>query len=548
MESYRVFSCIKCGGLGLLSEIIDREAMQTLSYSDSLLSILPPTIALLVALITRRVITALCCGILSGAYLLSDYSINDSFVYLSQLAVGLVWDEGEANFWNLQIILFLLLLGGMTSLMSAAGSTQAFAEWAKRRIKTQRHATIATALLSFVVFVDDYFHSLAVGSVARPLTDQAGVSRAKLAYLLDSTAAPVCVLMPLSSWGAYIIALVGGLLVSHGITNITPLAAFATMIPLNFYAVFALLMALTVAYFNLNIGPMKQHEDAAAAGQLFDPAKGTPPGSINHDFQASNGSPLGLVLPIIILTLVTFSCFVVTGAATIESQVSFSLLLALENTDVTLSLVIGGAAALLLSMGFAAKQSLSLQQIINALWLGIKAMSPAIAILLFAWSISGVIGDIETGKYLASRLTGSIDPSMLPVLLFILAGVMAFATGTSWGTFGIMLPIAADMAVASDVSLILPMLSAVLAGAVFGDHCSPISDTTILSSTGAACHHLDHVATQLPYALLVALISIASYIVMGITGNVMAALSIGLGLFAISTAGLYYLQQTPVKA
>ncbi|GGB10324.1 Na+/H+ antiporter NhaC family protein [Agarivorans gilvus] len=522
--------------------------MQTMSYTDSFLSVLPPLIALSVALISRRVIVALSCGIVAGALLISEFSFISSTEYLGNLALGLVWDDGAANGWNIQIIAFLLLLGAMTSLMTATGSTSAFANWAKKRIQTRRQATMTTALLSFVVFVDDYFHSLAVGSVTRPLTDQAGVSRAKLAYLLDSTAAPMCVLMPLSSWGAYIIALVGGLLVTHGISDISPLAAFASMVPLNFYAIFALLMALAVAYFNLNIGPMRQHESAAEQGQLFDAEKGTPAGSVNHDFEADNGSPLGLVLPIVILTLVTFSSFVITGAAALEQEQNFTLLAALENTDVTISLVYGGIVGLLISGLFAIRQRLSLAQVGKAVYLGFKAMLPAIIILLFAWSISGVIGDLETGKYLASQLDGAMNPAMLPMLIFVLAGLMAFATGTSWGTFGIMLPIAADMAVASEVSLMLPMLSAVLAGAVFGDHCSPISDTTILSSTGSACHHIDHVATQLPYALLVAAISMLSYLVMGLSGSVSAALSVGLVAFAIVTGALYHRQQTAAMA
>ncbi len=521
--------------------------MQTMSYTDSFLSVLPPLIALFIALITRRVIAALSCGIVAGALLISEFSFVSSAQYLGNLTLGLVWGDGAANSWNIQIIVFLLLLGAMTSLMTATGSTFAFANWAKKRIQTRRQATMVTALLSFVVFVDDYFHSLAVGSVTRPLTDQAGVSRAKLAYLLDSTAAPMCVLMPLSSWGAYIIALVGGILVTHGITDISPLAAFASMVPLNFYAIFALLMALTVAYFNINIGPMHQHESAAEQGQLFDSAKGTPAGSISHDFEADNGSPLGLVLPIAVLTVVTFSSFVITGALALEDQ-SFTLLAALENTDVTISLVYGGIVGLLISVLFAIRQRLSLAQLTQSIYLGLKAMLPAIVILLFAWSISGVIGDLETGKYLASQLDDAINPAMLPMLIFVLAGLMAFATGTSWGTFGIMLPIAADMAVASEISLILPMLSAVLAGAVFGDHCSPISDTTILSSTGSGCHHIDHVATQLPYALLVAAISMLSYLVMGLSGSVSAALSIGLVAFAIVTGTLYHRQQTVAVA
>ncbi|MFM2477437.1 Na+/H+ antiporter NhaC family protein [Celerinatantimonas sp. MCCC 1A17872] len=508
------------------------------SYSDSIYSLLPPAVALLMAILTRRVLLSLACGIILGALLLTQGSIVQSFQYIAGIVAGLVWSNGHLKSSNVNILVFLVLLGAMTALMQINGSTHAFAKWARKRIKTQKGASLLTALLCFVIFIDDYFHSLAVGSIARPLTDHANVSRAKLAYLLDSTAAPMCVIMPISSWGAYIIAQIGDILQHHGFNNITPLNAFIDIIPLNFYAIFALICAFAVAYFNINIGSMAKHEQNAAQGQLYDTAKGAPAGTSSGFDAVIDGSPLGLILPLIILALVTFSAFIVTGYQGLDSDASVSLLNILKQTDVPTSLVMGGIGGLLTSIIFSLYLKARFSIVSRTLIKGAYSMAGAILVLFFAWTIAQVIHQVNTGVYLSNIVKSAhIAGAWLPVILFIIAGIMAFATGTSWGTFGVMLPIAGDIAGAAYPDLMLPVLAAVLAGSVFGDHCSPISDTTILSSTGAGCHHIDHVTTQFPYAFFTAAVAAIGYVVVGFSENVFIALSSGLILLV---AGLVW--------
>lgn len=517
--------------------------MTITSYADSALSLLPPVIAILLAILTRKVLVSLGVGILVGVLLLTQWSLMDSGAYLAQKVSGLFWEAGSDSFWqggqlnrwNLFVLGFLVLLGMITALITASGAARAFAEWAKRGIRKRRDAKMLTMLLGIVIFIDDYFNSLVVGSISRPLTDRYYISRAKLAYLLDSTAAPVCVISPVSSWGAYIIALIGGILASHGVSDIGHLAAFVEMIPMNFYAIFALLMLFMVAYFELDIGPMRRHEQAARRGELFDEAKGNPPGASMELTEADSGKVLGLFLPIGMLVIATVYFMVSSGAAALAAnELPFSLIGAFEQTDVASSLFYGACCGLLMTLALVLLQRLALNVVGQALWIGAKSMLPAIYILLFAWTISGVIGALETGKYMASLTSGNIPFELLPAVLFILAGLTAFATGTSWGTFGIMLPIAADMAMGTHQAMMLPMMAAVLSGSVFGDHCSPISDTTILSSTGASCHHIDHVMTQLPYSVLVALMSICGYLVMGYSNSVWWGLATCAALFVVS--------------
>ena len=404
-----------------------------------------------------------------------------------------------------------------------SGATSAFADWAKQKITTRRGSILLTAFLGVFIFVDDYFNSLAVGSVSRPLTDRYKVSRAKLAYLLDSTAAPMCVLMPISSWGAYIIAVIGGILASHAITDISPLAAFVQMIPMNFYAIFAIAMVFAVACFNLDFGVMAKEEEAAKNGELFDAKKGSPAGSTVELEEAEGGHISGLILPILVLIFATIFFMINSGASALAADgKAFDILGAFENTDVGSSLVYGALSGLAVALVLSLISGVSISLLAQASFHGAKSMLPAVYILFFAWAIGSTIGSMETGKYLAALVGDSIPLSLLPIIMFVLAGFMAFATGTSWGTFGIMLPIAGDMAAGTEISLMLPMLASVLAGSVFGDHCSPISDTTILSSTGANCHHMDHVMTQLPYALSVALVSAIGYLVLGVTSSVLS--------------------------
>ena len=497
--------------------------MNLVDYSSSLLSVVPALIALLLAIATRRVLISLSLGIIVGALMLSDGNVLDAVLYLENSVVSLLYKGGEEGFNsnNINIILFLILLGILTSLLSVSGANQAFANWAQEKVKGRRGAKLMAACLVFVTFIDDYFHSLAVGAIARPVTDKFKVSRAKLAYILDSTAAPMCVLMPISSWGAYIITLIAGLLATHSITGYTPLGAFVTMSAMNFYAIFSILMVFFVAYFSFDIGSMTRFEHNAMSQEE----------KSSEQRGSSEAGVRDLVLPILALIIGTVTMMLKTGGdALVESGNPFTILGAFENTTVGISLVTGGVASIIvLTLCLLMRRHISVGDYMKAYGSGVKMMSGAILILFFAWTINGVVSDMQTGKYLSSLVAGNISPAFLPAILFVLASAMAFSTGTSWGTFGIMLPIGAAMAMHSDPSLIIPCLSAVMAGAVCGDHCSPVSDTTILSSTGAQCNHMDHVLSQLPYALLVAAASVIGYLVVGFTES---------GLLGFITAGI----------
>ena len=479
--------------------------MQLINYSNSILSIVPAAIALALAIATRRVLLSLGVGIIVGSFLLVGGNPLDALVHLKDMAISLTWADGDWSLGKPKILLFLVLLGIFTSLLTHSGSNQAFADWAKQHIKGRRGAKLLTACLVFVTFIDDYFHSLAVGAIARPVTDKFKLSRAKLAYILDSTVAPMCVLMPVSSWGASIIATLAGLLVTYNITDYTPMGAFVAMSLMNYYAVFALIMVFVVAWFSFDIGSMARLERAALNETHDETVETAHP----------NGRVFALIVPVLVLIVATVSAMIYTGA---QASETFSLLSAFENTDVNTSLVFGGTcgvlAVILCTIG-----TIKTSDYPKAIWQGIISMRGAITILILAWIISTVVSEMHTGEYLSTLVAGNIHAGFLPVILFMLAGVMAFATGTSWGTFGIMLPIAAAMAVKVEPSLIIPCMSAVMAGAVFGDHCSPISDTTILSSTGAHCNHIDHVTSQFPYALTVAASAASGYLALGMTGS-----------------------------
>ena len=487
--------------------------MELIDFSSSVWSIIPALLAIVLAIATRRVLVSLSAGIIVGALMLGGWNIGPSFSYLSSNVISLVYADGAINS-NMNIVLFLLLLGVLTALLTVSGSNRAFAEWAQNRIKGRRGAKLLAASLVFVTFIDDYFHSLAVGAIARPVTDRFKVSRAKLAYILDSTAAPMCVMMPVSSWGAYIITLVGGLLATYSITEYTPIGAFVAMSSMNFYAIFSIIMVFFVAYFSFDIASMARHEKLALENSEDELEEET----------GAKGHVRNLVLPILVLIFSTVTMMIYTGASALAADSKeFSILGAFENTVVGTSLVVGGTCSILVStLLIIIDRQVSVPEYARSWIVGIKSMAGAIAILFFAWTINKVVGDMQTGKYLSSLVSGNIPMQFLPVILFILGSAMAFSTGTSWGTFGIMLPIAAAMATNSAPELLLPCLSAVMAGAVCGDHCSPVSDTTILSSTGAKCNHMDHVTTQLPYAATVATASAVGYIVVGFTESGLA--------------------------
>ena len=486
--------------------------MELVDYSSSIYSIIPALLAIILAIVTRRVLVSLSAGIVVGALMLVDFNPLNALIYLKDNVIALVYSSEEGMNSNMNIVFFLVLLGVLTALLTVSGSNRAFAEWAQNKIKGRRGAKLLAASLVFVTFIDDYFHSLAVGAIARPVTDRFKVSRAKLAYILDSTAAPMCVMMPVSSWGAYIITLVAGLLATYSITSYTPMGAFVAMSSMNYYAIFSL-MVFFVAYFSFDIASMARHEKLAMERDYKEEV-----------IEGVKGKVRNLILPILVLITVTVFMMIHTGSEALAADGKpFSLLGAFENTTVGISLVVGGSSAVAMStLLIILERQVSLQEYGKAWVAGIKSMLGAIAILFFAWTINKVVGDAQTGKYLSSLVSGSIPVQFLPVILFILGSAMAFSTGTSWGTFGIMLPIAAAMATNSAPELLLPCLSAVMAGAVCGDHCSPVSDTTILSSTGAKCNHMDHVTTQLPYAATVATASAVGYIVVGFTESGLA--------------------------
>lgn len=486
-------------------------------------SILPPIIAIAMVLITKRVLLSLGAGILSAALLVASFAPGETLKNLWQAFIVSFWDDGAINTYNIFIMLFIITLGIITAFVSLSGGSRAFAEWAVKRVKTKRGAKLLTVFLGIIIFVDDYFNALAVGQIARPITDQHRISRAKLAYFIDSTSAPICVISPISSWGAFLIGQLA-LIFGTAAVSYSPLSAFILMAPMNFYVVATLAMVFFFAWTSVDFFEMKKHEERAQeTGQLFDPSKEIP-GQLKEDFPVhSHGKVRDLVLPIVTLVVVTLGMMIITGY---QEGGSASIWSIFENTDVPKSLVTGGViatalAAILYVAQMKKNETASSKLVGKAFVSGTKAMMPAILILIFAWSLTHLIGLLDTGLFLSSVVEKSnISPNFLPVIMFILAGLMAFSTGTSWGSFGILLPIAGTIMVNTHPELLLPALAAVLAGSVFGDHCSPISDTTILSSTGAGSNHIDHVATQLPYALIAAVIAAFGYAILGLTGSV----------------------------
>ncbi|MFJ7935716.1 Na+/H+ antiporter NhaC family protein [Sporosarcina sp. NPDC096371] len=494
-------------------------------------SILPPLIAIGMVLATKRVLLSLGSGIVAAAVLAASFSPGESVKNLWNGMIVSFWDGGELNTYNIYIMLFILLLGVITAFVSLSGGSRAFAEWAVSRIKTKRGAKLLTVVLGIAIFVDDYFNALAVGQIARPITDQHKISRAKLAYFIDSTSAPICSISPISSWGAFLIGQMALIFGGAAAISYSPLSAFIMMAPMNFYVVATLAMVFFFAWTDVDLFEMKKHERLATdKGQLFDPDKEIP-GQLKEDFPVhGHGRVRDLVAPIVTLVVVTFSMMFWTGY---KAGGSMSIWTIFENTDVPLSLLTGGVAgtvvaALLYSMQMKQNETASVQLMIRAFVSGVNAMMPAILILVFAWALTDLIAVLDTGAYLSEVVMNADLPvAFLPVIIFVLAGLMAFATGTSWGSFGILLPIAGTIMIDAAPEMLLPALAAVLAGAVFGDHCSPISDTTILSSTGAGSNLMAHVTTQLPYAIISALIAATGYIILGITG------SVWLGLVAV---------------
>jgi tetracycline resistance efflux pump len=485
------------------------------------LSILPPIIAIALALITKEVLVSLFIGIFSGVLIFTNFNILEAFTG----TFGLIF-ESAGDQWNMAILIFLAFLGGLVGVVTAAGGSRAYGDWASKKVKTRKGAQLATILLGIVIFIDDYFNSLAVGTVMRPVTDRHRVSRAKLSYLLDSTAAPVCILAPVSSWAATIVSHISEANVENAF------GTFIATIPYNFYAWLTLIMIIYIAVSKLEFGPMARFEaKAIATGDV----NGGGNGEVNEDDfggikVSDKGKTIDLILPIVGLIVFTVIAMLYTGG--LFSGEAKNVAEAFGNTDAATSLVYGGFLALILTLiMYLPRKLMTYKEFMGNFVQGMKSMVPAFCILILAWSLGGVCRDyLNTGEFVAGAINNTIAVGLLPGLIFVIAGLMSFATGTSWGTFGILIPIAVPIAMALSPEQLVPMLAAVLAGSVYGDHCSPISDTTILSSTGAGCNHIDHVTTQMPYATTTAVIAFISFLVVGLTRSYVLSLVVAIGL------------------
>lgn len=496
--------------------------MPLIDYSASVLSFLVPAITILLAITTGRVVLSLLTGSLVGALMLNGFGL-ESFFYLWEKLYTIFIKEGSLDLWTLNIFLFLIFLGGTTALLTLNGATRAFANWAHKKVKSRRGASLMTVFLGIVIFIDDYFNAIGVGAISRPVTDGFKISRAKLAYLIDSTSAPMVILTPISSWGGYVIALLGTAFAAHHI-EMGALSAYVQMVPMNFYAILTISLVLYTAATSFNIGPMREHERRAVEeGILYDPQSEVRI-EANPIEEGEHGKVYELFVTIGVLIGVTITALFYTGMDALRQKSEiFGWIGALENADVGLALVIGALASLVVALIFAFFKPHSAKESLLALLKGAASMKEAMIILTAAWLVGAVIKDLQTGTYIASLVKEHLDLNFLPALIFLLSAVMAFATGTSWGTFGIMIGIAAGIAVETDPAVMLVLLSAVLSGAVMGDHCSPISDTTILSSIGARSNHIDHVKTRLPYALISGSAALAGFLTIGITESLTLA-------------------------
>ena len=465
-------------------------------------ALVPPIVAICLALITKEVYSSLFVGIVIGGLFYSGFSFEGTVLHVFQDGiVGVLTDS-----YNMGILVFLVILGAMVCMMNKAGGSAAFGHWASTHIKTRAGAQIATIALGILIFIDDYFNCLTVGSVMRPVTDKHNVSRAKLAYLIDATAAPVCIIAPISSWAAAVTGFVEG---EDGF------GIFIRAIPYNYYALLTILTMFLLVLTKVDFGPMKKHEENALKGDLYT-TEDRPYATAEKEVQEGTGKVVDLVFPIIALIVCCVLGMIYTGG--FFQGVGF--VEAFSASDASVGLMLGSFFGMLITVIFyQIRKVLKFTDSMSCIPEGFKAMVPAILILTFAWTLKAMTDSLGAKEFVAGVVKGASGSflSLLPAIIFLVACFLAFATGTSWGTFGILIPIVVNVFAGTNETMMIISISACMAGAVCGDHCSPVSDTTILSSTGAKCDHMDHVTSQLPYAVTVAIASIAGYIVVGLT-------------------------------
>ena len=473
------------------------------SYA-TILSLLPPIIAIVLALLTKEVYSSLFVGILSGALIYSNGNVWNMVLTTFDTMISKICD-----IWNVGILIFLVMLGIMVSLVNKAGGSAAYGRWASKHIKTKAGALVSTSVLGMLIFIDDYFNCLTVGSVMRPVTDKFKISREKLAYIIDSTAAPVCIIAPISSWAA-------------AVSSIAPegegLNLFIRSIPYNLYALLTLLCVVVMSVMGLDFGKMRMVELAAASKESEE----------NAASDEIKGTVLDLMLPIGVLIVSCVTAMIYTGGFfDAESGCYHNFVEAFAGCDASQGLVLGAFVTIVMTMLlYLPRRVLTFTQFTDSFVDGFKAMVPAILILTFAWTLSGITNQLGAKIYVAELVRGTASglANLLPAIIFLIGVGLAFSTGTSWGTFGVLLPIVC--AVFPSGELMVISVSACLAGAVCGDHCSPISDTTIMASAGADCNHIGHVSTQLPYALTVAGVSFLGYLLAGFVQKVWIVLPV----------------------
>ena len=478
-------------------------------------SLVPPVVAIVLALITKEVYSSLFVGILIGGAFWSGFKAEATILHVFQDGVvGVLTDS-----YNMGILVFLVILGVMVCMMNKAGGSAAFGRWAKEHIKTRAGAQLATIALGVLIFIDDYFNCLTVGSVMRPVTDSHNVSRAKLAYLIDATAAPICIIAPISSWAAAVTGFVKG---EDGFS------IFIRAIPYNYYAILTIIMMVTLVLAKEDYGPMKAHEKNAIEGDLFTTGD-RPFENATENAIYNKGKVIDLVFPILSLIVCCVIGMIYSGG--FFSGTGF--VEAFSGSDASVGLMLGSFFAMVITIVFyAVRKVLRFSDSMACIPEGFKAMVPAILILTFAWTLKAMTDSLGAAPFVASVMNSAAGGLMnlLPAIIFLVGCFLAFATGTSWGTFGILIPIVVAVFQGTNETMMIISISACMAGAVCGDHCSPISDTTIMASAGAQCNHVNHVSTQLPYAMTVAAVSCITYVIAGILQNAVICLVIGIAL------------------
>ena len=530
-----VMAMVFMGALASPLTVLAADAEET--YQPALYAtiwaLLPPLVAIVLALITKEVYSSLFVGIVVGALLYSGFKFEGTVTQIFEGGIIKVLSDS----YNVGILIFLVILGSVVCMMNKAGGSAAFGRWASKKIHTRVGAELAAIILGVLIFIDDYFNCLTVGSVMRPVTDRHHVSRAKFAYLIDATAAPVCIIAPISSWAAAVSGFVEG---QDG------LAIFVKTIPYNFYAILTIVMMVGMVLMKTEFGAMRTHEINALNGDLYTTSARPYENATDDETPNPRGKVIDLVIPIVVLVICCVISMIYTGG--FFSGTDF--VTAFSQSDASVGLAMGSAFGLVFAIIFyMIRRVINFRDCMGCIPEGFKAMVPAIMILTFAWTLKAMTDSLGAAVFVEEAMrsvAGGIEV-ILPAIIFLVGCGLAFATGTSWGTFGILIPIVVAVFEKSSPEMMIISMSACMAGAVCGDHCSPISDTTIMASAGAQCDHVTHVSTQLPYALLAAAVSFVTYIVAGFVKTAWIALPVGIVLMLIVLFVIKMMNPMPVE-